>query len=129
MKQTFAAVLGCAVLAACASQPVALETLHLGDSEPVMVAKMNSLRARDVTSRTSAEFYTQNALDQRYYWWEMPDKTIVAVLVAAPPAQDLKVVVIETGEPGLGLAGIKNWHSQKLKSQTALPSKRELLRD
>ena len=129
MKQTFAAIIGCAVLAACASKPVSLETLQLDDSEPVMVTKMNSLGARDVTSRTNAEFYHQIALDQRYYWWELPDKTIVAVVVAASPGQDLKVVVIEIGEPGLGLAGIKNWRAQKLNRQSSLPSKRELLRD
>ena len=88
-----------------------------------MVGKMGSQGARDVTKQTTSTYVASTSWDQRYYWWEFPDKTIVAVLVAAPPKQEMKVVDIETSDPGLGIEGIKNWRSQKLNRQTTLDSR------
>ena len=81
---------------------------------------MRSVGARDATRETTSEFYHQISWDQRYYWWELPDKTVVAVLVAAPQGQERTVVVIETGEPGRGIEGTKDWRAQNLKCQTLL---------
>jgi hypothetical protein len=96
--------------------------VQLGDSEHTMIGKVESQGARDVTNQTNRRFVASTWWDQRYYWWEFPDKTIVAVLVAAPPKQEMKVVDIETSEPGLGIKGIENWRSRKL-NRLALDSK------
>ena len=88
-----------------------------------MVGKMKNLGARDATRETPSEFYHQISWDQRYYWWELPDKTVVAILVAAPQGKERTVVVIETGEPCRGITATKNWRSQNLKCQTLLRSK------
>ena len=106
------------MLAACATKYVARGPVQLGDSELTMVGKMESQGARDVTKQTTRTYVASIWWDQRYYWWEFPDKTVVAVLVAAPPKQEMKVIEIETSEPGLGIMGIENWRSQKLKRQT-----------
>ena len=110
------------------TKPVAEGPVALGDSDRTMVAKMMKQGARDVTDQTDSQFYHAIMLDQRYYWWEFPDKTIVAVLVAAPPKREKTVRMIETGEPGRGIEGIKTWRSQNLRSQSSLPDKRQLLK-
>ncbi len=123
MMRTTPSLFACLALAACATNPVARGPVYLGDSERTMVAKMASQGARDVTSETPYEFYHAISLEQRYYWWEFPDKTIVAILVAAPPTSEKKVVVVETGDPGRGVKGIENWRSQKLKCESSLHTK------
>ena len=85
MKQTFITLTVCLTLAACATKPVAPGPVRLGDSERTMAAKMISQGAHDVTTQTSAAYYASIVGAQRYYWWELPDKTIVVTLVAAPP--------------------------------------------
>jgi hypothetical protein len=118
MRRTFISVIACLLLAGCATKPAARGPVQLGDSEHTMVAKMEGQGAKDVTKQTSRQYYAAIWWDQRYYWWEFPDKTITAVLVTAPPKQKMKVVDIETSEPGVGIEGIKNWRSQKLNRQT-----------
>ena len=87
--------------------------VKLGDSESVLLDKMKRLDARDVTHETRHQFYEQTTREQKYYWWELPDKTIVAVLLAGDSLKTLKVVTCEVGEPGRGVAGIEQWRSQK----------------
>ena len=123
MRRTFILVIACLTLAACATGPVALGPVQLGDSERAMVGKMVNQGARDVTKQTRYGYYAAIWWDQRYYWWELPDRTIVAILVASPPKSEKTVVDIETSEPGLGIEGIKNWRSQKLNRQTSLDSR------
>ena len=130
MKRIFSAIIATTTLAVgCATPPVIEGPLQLGDSERTMKAKMVTQGARDVTKQTRYQFYHQIALVQRYYWLEFPDKTIVAVLVAAPPKNERTVQVIEAGEPGMGIEGIKTWRSQNLKRQSSLPNKRDFLLD
>ena len=121
--RTFISLITCLMMGACATKPVPRGPVQLGDSERTMVGKMGSQGARDVTKETSRTYFASSWWDQRYYWWEFPDKTIVAVLVAAPPRQEMKVIDIETSEPGLGVEGIKNWRSQNLKRQTTSDSR------
>jgi hypothetical protein len=120
MKRTFITLFTGLALAGCATGPVVEGPVQLGDSERTMIAKMAKQGARDVTKETSSQFYAAIILKQRYYWWELPDKTVVAILVAAPPKKEKTVQVIETGEPGLGIEGIKRWRSQNLKQQSLL---------
>lgn len=87
--------------------------VRLGDSESGLLDKMKRLNARDVTHETRHQFYEQTTREQKYYWWELPDKTIVAVLLAGDSLKTLKVVTCEVGEPGRGVAGIEQWRSQK----------------
>ena len=87
--------------------------VSLGDSEAVMLEKMERLNARNVTNETQYQFYEQTTREQKYYWWELPDKTIAAVLLAGNSLKTLKVVTCEVGEPGRGVAGIAQWRSQK----------------
>lgn len=87
--------------------------VRLGDSESVLLKKMSRLNARDVSRETRFQFYEQTTREQKYYWWELPDKTIVAVLLAGDSLKSLKVVTCEVGEPGRGVAGIEQWRSQK----------------
>ncbi len=87
--------------------------VSLGDSESVLLEKMKRLNARDVTHETRRQFNEQTSREQKYYWWELPDKTIVAVLLAGDSLKTLKVVTCEVGDPGRGVAGIEEWRSQK----------------
>jgi hypothetical protein len=121
--RTFISFIACFMMAACATKPVPRGPVQLGDSERTMVGKMGRQGARDVTGQTSSTYVASISWNQRYYWWEFPDKTIAAVLVAAPPKQEMKVIDIETSEPGLGVEGIKNWRSQKLNRQTTSDSR------
>jgi hypothetical protein len=121
--RTFISLITSLLLAACATKPVPRGPVQLGDSERTMVGKMRSQGVRDVTQQTSSTYVASISWNQRYYWWELPDKTIAVILVAAPPKQEMKVVDIETSEPGLGIEGIKNWRSQKLNRQTTLDSR------
>jgi hypothetical protein len=98
--------------------------LKLGDTKAVMLGKMKNLGARDVTGNTKYQFYHAISGEQEYYWWELKDKTIVAVLLAGKDKASLALAVIEIGEPGKGIAGIANWRSQKLKCITSIPDKR-----
>src|SRR5262245_30880139 len=127
MTRKFITLFAGLALAGCATAPVAEGPVQLGDPERTMVAKMVRQGARDVTKETDRQFYHAIILKQRYYWWELPDKTVVAILVAAPPKKEKTVQVIETGEPGLGVEGIKRWRSQNLKGQSLLSDKRKLL--
>ena len=94
--------------------------VKLGDTEQIMLDKMQAIGARDVTNKTKAEFYHAIVGEQKYYWWELDDRTIVAVLLAGDTEEDLQVAVIEIGEPGKGVSGIENWRSQKLKSYSSI---------
>lgn len=89
--------------------------LKLGDAQPVMLQKMHDLEARDVTGETTFSFTHAIAGEQEYSWWQLKDKTIVAVLLAGDHPDEMTVAVIEIGEPGKGIAGIANWRQQKLK--------------
>jgi len=128
MKRTFITLCACLGFSACVTKNDVKGPVELGYSERTMVAKMMNRGARDVTSQTRAEFYASIALEQRYYWWELPDQTIVAVLVAGPGKREKTVTVIEIGEPGRGVEGIKTWRSQNLREQSLLPDKRKLLK-
>lgn len=75
---------------------------------------MQAIGARDVTAETSAEYYGAYSLKQKYYWWELKDSTVVAILLVGVAENALKVITIEIGEPGRGVAGIAAWRSQKL---------------
>ncbi len=125
MTRTFTALFACLTLAACATKPIAKGSVQLGDSERSIVAKMADLGARDATKETVLKIAASIWWNQRSYCWELPDRTIVAVLVAAPPKREKTVVEIATSEPGLGIEGAKNWNSwtsQKIKRQTSLDS-------
>jgi hypothetical protein len=97
--------------------------LSLGDSEAVMRQKMKELKAQDVTAQTRFTLYQQILGEQKYYWWELPDKAVIGVLLAGDSKRALKVVTIEIGEPSKGVAGIEHWRSQKLKSSSSIPPK------
>ena len=127
MRLALLGVLICTILVGCVtdSPPIAPESINqryikLGDSEDVMVTKMREQGARDVTKHTPKQFYHSVSADQRYYWWVLPDDTVVAVLVTGPSTDKLTVTVIETSEPGIGLDGIRNWRSRNLKSESSL---------
>lgn len=96
-------------MASCATKPFASFPVQIGDLERTMMTKMVSKGARDVTALTESTYVAQICLEQRYYWWEFPDKTIAAVLVAAPAKKAKTVMEYEISEPGVGIEGIKNW--------------------
>src|SRR5262245_18880597 len=102
LNRTLVVLATCLTLSGCASKPAVVWTVELGDSERTMITKMVRQGARDVTNQTHWQFYHEIALEQRYYWWEFPDQTIVAILVAAPPKKEKTVRVTEIGEPHLG---------------------------
>jgi len=79
-----------------------------------MRQKMLSLPARDVTNETKSTFYGSYCIKQKYYWWELVDHTIVAILLVGETENTIKVVTIEIGESGKGIGGIKKWREQKL---------------
>jgi hypothetical protein len=101
---------------ACVHQPSTESRVPvaLGDDVATVCQKMRSLGARDVTAETKFQFYGQYMGPQKYYWWELKDGTVVAVSLVGSTEEALKVVTIEIGEPGKGVAGIANWRSQKL---------------
>lgn len=127
MLRSFAIWIVCLSLAACAAKSTAPTPVQLNDSEHSMVSKMLGRGARDVTNLTDYGFIAPIISEQRYYWWEFPDKTIAVVLVAAPPKKSKTVVEFEISEPGVGIKGIQNWdalrNSRKLKSRSALRMK------
>lgn len=98
--------------------------LKLGDTNAIMLAKMKKIGARDVTSKTKYQFYHAISGEQEYYWWELKNKTIVAVLLAGKDKDNLNVAVIEIGEPGKGINGIANWRSQKLTCLTSITNRK-----
>lgn len=105
-----------AFVTGCNPEPSAQElTLKLGDPRPVLIQKMRELDARDVTSETTFSFTHAIIGEQEYSWWQLKDKTIVAVLLAGDRTDEMTVAVIEIGEPGRGVRGIANWRQQKLK--------------
>ena len=83
-----------------------------------MCHKMRSIGARDVTAETKYTYYGALSVNQRYYWWELRDHAVVAILLAGETDIKLRVVTIEIGEPGRGVEGIANWRAQKLKGFT-----------
>jgi hypothetical protein len=100
--------------------------VSLGDSEAVMIRKMKKVSARDVTVEAGASLEMAMTGEQKTYWWELPDKVVVGVLLAAGPKKPaLRVELIEVGEPGRGVAGIKKWRSQKLHTFSSVDSLRK----
>lgn len=125
-KSVLMLIAACLICTACDRDKTAAPQdihLELGDTKAVMLAKMEEIGARDVTSKTQYQFYRQISGVQEYYWWELEDKTIVAVLLAGIDKTNLSVVTIEIGESGKGIKGIANWRSQKLKRITSIPDK------
>jgi hypothetical protein len=113
---SFGLMISCLILLGCQSGSGSFGSkidVRLGDSESVLLGKMKRLNARNVTNETRRQFYEQTSREQKYYWWELPDKTIVAVLLAGDSIKTLKVVTCEVGDPGRGVAGIEEWRSQK----------------
>lgn len=99
--------------------PLGLSTgLQLGDSETVMIEKMRRANARDVSAATESLLHLSIIGEQRTYWWEMSDRAIVGVNLAGAPNETLRVNYIEVGEPNHGVAGIRHWRSQNLKTIT-----------
>jgi hypothetical protein len=91
--------------------------VSLGDSEAVMIRKMKNVSGRNVTKEAGASLELARTGEQKTYWWELPDKVVVGILLTAGPKKpSLRVLLIEVGEPGHGVAGIKKWRSQKLQS-------------
>ena len=89
-------------------------TVRLGDNEDIMRQKMISISARNVTDATKTAFYGSYLSKQKYYWWELRDHTIVAILLVGKTDQQTEVVTIEIGESGKGIDGIARWRDQKL---------------
>ncbi len=120
---------------ACAEDPSTEKTksnhteyLSLGISEEVMLAKMIEHDAQDVTEDTKYEFYSSSHSPQKYYWWKLPDNTIIAVLLTGSELDSITVVEVEVSKPGIGMEGISNWRSS-IKSRASSvdrPNKKQL---
>ena len=125
MKLALISFLISAILAGCARNSASTGAKHhdyidLGDSEELMVAKMQEHGARDITEKTPFEFIHSISSAQRYYWWMLPDETIVAVLVTGSSSDTMMVAVVETSESGTGINGIRNWRSHDLTRKSSL---------
>jgi hypothetical protein len=96
--------------------------LELGFSESVMAKRMKATGARDVTAMTRYKLDRAISGHQKTYWWEYPDQTVVGIGLAGEGAGDLRVITIEIGEPGKGVAGIEHWRSQRLVCKTSMPA-------
>jgi len=88
-----------------------------------MLRKMKKANAQNVTDQTRFTLYQQISLEQKYYWWEMPNKAVTGILLAGDTMQSLEVVTIEIGEPNQGVAGIEHWRAQKLQRISSIPPK------
>jgi hypothetical protein len=128
MKIRISIVIAAVLFAGCAEQAKLSQSgpLALGDREETMLAKMSALGAQDVTSLTPSQFIFQNTLEQRYYWWRLPDDTIVAVLLAGRTKRKLEVAIIDTSPPGVGIEGITNWESLDITQQRSIETKESL---
>jgi len=94
--------------------------VQLGDSRQQVIDKMKALKAENITDKTKREFYASITGEQEYFWWLLPDKSVVAVLLAGKDKDNLRVVTVEVGETGKGIEGIENWRKQYLKISTSL---------
>jgi len=85
-----------------------------------MVRKMKSVGANDVTKLTRYDGIRAISGEQKYYWWELPDQTIVGVLMRGYPGKKKLLLEAEVGVPGGGVAEIEHWsdwrESKKLKT-------------
>jgi len=97
--------------------------VQLGDPESSMREKMERAGALDVTRNVRSSFYASVRSEQRYFWWQLPDQTMVAILVTGTTEDEMFVRTIEIGEKGLGIAGVENWRDQNLQLETSLPLK------
>ena len=116
MKVSLYVLVSVLLLASCAHRSSDAQQLavRLGDDEATVCRKMLAVGARDVTAETTQEYYGAYRVKQRYYWWELKDRAVVAILLVGETETKLRVVTIEIGEPGKGVEGIASWRSQKL---------------
>ncbi len=92
----------------------------MGDTTTQVIRKMRGIGARDVTNQTRHTLYAALSSEQKYFWWLLPDKTVVGILLSGDTKDSLEVVDMAIGEPGKGVEGIARWRSQKLKRITSL---------
>jgi hypothetical protein len=105
-----------AIVVSCKTSPkhsadgLGLEAL-LGTDEVELRARMAASGAIDVTAMTDLEYAIAAFGDQKYLWYEMPDRSVAVVLFHGKRVEELRVVVVEISSPELGLEGIKRFRA------------------